>query len=453
MPNAHIIGLGRSGIAAARVLKREGYSVTVSDRNSSETLQQQEQLLNQEGITVKLGYSLQLENGELPQLIVVSPGVPWDAPLLLRARELGIETIGEMELAWRYLKSPWVAITGTNGKTTTTALIAAIFQAGAFNAPACGNIGYAACELALADTPPDWVVAEISSYQIESSASVAPRIGVWTTFTPDHLSRHKTLENYFNIKAQLLTQSEYQVFNGDDPYLRNNAPARFPNAYWTSVKGKADLVNGKGAYIEDGWVFFESEKILPANALKMVGDHNQQNLLMAVAAARLAGIEPDAIANAITNFPGVSHRLEHICTWSEIDFINDSKATNYDAAEVGLNAVASPVILIAGGEAKAGDDTGWMKKIQEKAAAVLLIGDAAAAFAKRLEEIGYTNFQIVETMENAIPKSAELAKQYQAKVVLLSPACASFDQYQNFEQRGDHFRQLCLQFVELASSS
>lgn len=453
MPNAHIIGLGRSGIAAARVLKREGYSVTVSDRNSSETLQQQEQLLNQEGITVKLGYSLQLENGELPQLIVVSPGVPWDAPLLLRARELGIETIGEMELAWRYLKSPWVAITGTNGKTTTTALIAAIFQAGAFNAPACGNIGYAACELALADTPPDWVVAEISSYQIESSASVAPRIGVWTTFTPDHLSRHKTLENYFNIKAQLLTQSEYQVFNGDDPYLRNNAPARFPNAYWTSVKGKADLVNGKGAYIEDGWVFFESEKILPANALKMVGDHNQQNLLMSVAAARLAGIETDAIANAITNFPGVSHRLEHICTWSEIDFINDSKATNYDAAEVGLNAVASPAILIAGGEAKAGDDTGWMKKIQEKAAAVLLIGDAAAAFAKRLEEIGYTNFQIVETMENAIPKSAELAKQYQAKVVLLSPACASFDQYQNFEQRGDHFRQLCLQFVELASSS
>lgn len=453
MPNAHIIGLGRSGVAAARVLKREGYSVTVSDRNSSETLQEQQQQLANEGITVKLGYSLQLENGDLPQLIVVSPGVPWDAPILLRARELGIETIGEMELAWRYIKSPWVAITGTNGKTTTTALIAAIFQAAGFNAPACGNIGYAACELALADTQPDWVVAEISSYQIESSASVAPKIGIWTTFTPDHLSRHKTLENYFNIKAHLLTRSESQIFNGDDPYLRDNALTKFPNAYWTSVKGKADLINGKGAYIEDGWVFFEGEQILPANSLKMVGDHNLQNLLMAVAAARLAGIEKNAIANAITNFPGVPHRLEHICTWSEIDFINDSKATNYDAAEVGLNAVAAPAILIAGGEAKAGDDTGWLKKIQEKAAAVLLIGDAAAAFAKRLEEIGYTNFLIVETMKNAIPKAAELAKQYQAKVVLLSPACASFDQYQNFEQRGDDFRQICLEFQQQKAGS
>jgi UDP-N-acetylmuramoylalanine--D-glutamate ligase len=444
MPIAHIIGLGRSGNAAARLLKREGWQVTVSDRNNNPNLQQQSEQLISEGIDVKLGYSLELDSPEIPKLIVVSPGVPWDAPLLLRARELGIEAIGEMELAWRYLRNiPWVAITGTNGKTTTTALIAAIFQAAGFNAPACGNIGFAACELALAETPPDWVIAEISSYQIESSASVAPRIGVWTTFTPDHLSRHKTLENYFNIKAHLLVQSENQIFNGNDPYLQNNAPNRFPNAYWTNVKGKAELINGKGAYIEDGWVIFAEEKILPANALKMVGDHNQQNLLMAVAAACLAGIEKDAIAKAINNFPGVPHRLEHICTWQGIDFINDSKATNYDAAEVGLNAVLAPAILIAGGEAKAGDDTGWMSMIKAKTAAVLLIGDAANAFAKRLDEIGYTSYEIVETMESAIPKSAELAKQYQAKVVLLSPACASFDQYQSFEERGEHFRRIC----------
>ncbi|MFB2895949.1 UDP-N-acetylmuramoyl-L-alanine--D-glutamate ligase [Aerosakkonemataceae cyanobacterium BLCC-F50] len=444
MPIAHIIGLGRSGNAAARLLKRVGWQVTVSDRNNNPNLQQQAEQLNSEGIDVKLGYSLELDSPELPNLIVVSPGVPWDAAILIRARELGIEAIGEMELAWRYLRNiPWVAITGTNGKTTTTALIAAIFQAAGFNAPACGNIGFAACELALAETPPDWVIAEISSYQIESSASVAPRIGVWTTFTPDHLSRHKTLENYFNIKAHLLVQSEQQIFNGNDPYLQNNAPKRFANAYWTNVKGKAELISGKGAYIEDDWVIFEEEKIVPANALKMVGDHNLQNLLMAVAAARLAGIGKDAIAKAINNFPGVPHRLEHICTWEGIDFINDSKATNYDAAEVGLNAVMAPAILIAGGEAKAGDDTGWMSMIKAKTAAVLLIGDAANAFAKRLDEIGYTNYEIVETMERAIPKSAELAKQYQAKVVLLSPACASFDQYTSFEERGDHFRRIC----------
>ncbi|NER04434.1 MAG: UDP-N-acetylmuramoyl-L-alanine--D-glutamate ligase, partial [Okeania sp. SIO3C4] len=219
MPKTHIIGLGKSGVAAARLLKKNGWEVELSDRNTSDSLEQQQQQLTQEGITVKLGYSFEPETSL--DLVVVSPGVPWDIPPLQRARESGIETIGEMELAWRYLKSsPWVGITGTNGKTTTTALVAAIFQTAGLNAPACGNIGYAACELALLETPPDWVIAEISSYQIESSSTLAPQIGVWTTLTPDHLSRHHTIENYFNIKASLLNRSQIQVFNSDDSYMR-----------------------------------------------------------------------------------------------------------------------------------------------------------------------------------------------------------------------------------------
>lgn len=454
MPNAYVIGLGKSGVAAARLLRREGWQVRVKDRGTSDSLLQQQAELAAEGIPVDLGDGL--NPAELSpaavELIVVSPGVPWDAPGLVRARELGIETIGEMELAWRFLRDhPWVGITGTNGKTTTTALIAAIFQAAGLNAPAFGNIGYAACEVAMAATKPDWAIAELSSYQIESSPQIAPQIAIWTTFTPDHLNRHKTLENYYNIKAHLLSQAKYQVFNGDDPYLRSmgqqqGTPIR-SDTVWTSVNGKAGLIGSisDGIYIEDGWVRTEKEIILPVNLLRMPGKHNQQNLLMAVAAARLAGIEKSAIARAIGSFPGVSHRLEHICTWQGIDFINDSKATNYDAAEVGLSAVNSPAILIAGGEAKIGDDVAWIKTIQQKAAAVLLIGSAAPAFAQRLEQAGYTNFEIVETMERAVPRSAELAKQFAAKVVLLSPACASFDQYQNFEQRGDHFRQLCLE--------
>ncbi|MBP5972433.1 UDP-N-acetylmuramoyl-L-alanine--D-glutamate ligase [Brasilonema sp. CT11] len=473
MPKAHVIGLGKSGIAAARLLKREGWEVELGDRNTSLDLLKQQQELAKEQITVKLGYSLELNDSDLPQLIVVSPGVPWDIPVLIQARELGIKTIGEMELAWQHLQSvPWVGITGTNGKTTTTALIAAIFQEAGLNAPACGNIGYAACEVALSvengkvgeavtsSSPSphhnqiDWVIAELSSYQIESSSSLAPRIGVWTTFTPDHLSRHKTLENYYNIKAHLLRQSQLQVFNGDDPYLRKVGASDWFDAYWTSVKGKDDLIGSKGYYIEDGWVVeklnanSQPERIVEVSALRMVGEHNQQNLLMSVAAARLAGIDQDAIVRAISTFPGVPHRLEHICTWEGIDFINDSKATNYDAAEVGLVSVKSPVILIAGGEAKAGDDTNWIAKIKDKAACVLLIGTAAPPFAKRLQEEGYQNYEIVETMEKAVPRSAELAKRYQASVVLLSPACASFDQYANFEQRGDHFRQLCLELVD-----
>ncbi len=448
---AHVIGLGKSGIAAARLLKRDGWEVTLSDRNLSESLVPQQQELAAEGITVDLGFNFDPQAiGPTLERVVVSPGVPWDAPGLVRARELGIETMGEMELAWQHLQSrPWVGITGTNGKTTTTALIAAIFQAAGFHAPACGNIGYAACELALAETPPNWVIAELSSYQIEASRTVAPRIGVWTTFTPDHLSRHKTLENYFSIKAHLLNQAQLQVLNGDDPYLREHAPQRWPNACWTSVKGQAELLGDPafGVYIEDGWAIAQGEPILEVASLRMVGAHNQQNLLMAVAAARLAGIEKEAIAHAVATFPGVSHRLEHICTWQGIDFINDSKATNYDAAEVGLASVNAPAILIAGGEAKEGDDTGWMRIIQTKAAAVLLIGDAAPAFARRLGEISHPRYEIVETMDRAITKAAELAPQLGARVVLLSPACASFDQYQNFEQRGDHFRQLCLEIL------
>jgi UDP-N-acetylmuramoylalanine--D-glutamate ligase len=262
------------------------------------------------------------------------------------------------------------------------------------------------------------------------------------------------LENYYNIKACLLRQSEIQIFNGDDAYLRKVGLSDWPDAYWTSVQGKDFLIGEKGFYIQDGWVVQthydgseQDQPIVEVSALRMVGKHNQQNLLMAVAAARLAGIDKDAIARAISEFPGVPHRLEHICTWEGIDFINDSKATNYDAAEVGLASVPSPVILIAGGEAKAGDDHAWMAKIKAKAAAVLLIGDAANAFAQRLQEVGYTNYKIVETMDKAVSKAAELAKQYQAAVVLLSPACASFDQYPNFEVRGEHFRQLCLEWV------
>jgi len=464
MPNAHVIGLGRSGIAAARLLKQEGWTVTVSDSKTSESLQQQQQVLNVEGITVKLGYSLTLDDGDLPELIVVSPGVPWDIPVLIEARNRGIDTIGEMELAWRYLKSsPWVGITGTNGKTTTTALIAAIFQAAGFHAPACGNIGYAACELALkkqgsrgveeqgskgrenaSQSQIDWVIAEISSYQIESSQELAPTIGVWTTFTPDHLNRHKTLENYYTIKAELLSRSHDQILNGDDPYLHQLGTTHWSKAYWTSVRGR-DATPRPWVYIENGWVMVESEPIVPVDSLRMVGNHNQQNLLMAVAAARLAGIEKQAIVEAITNFPGVPHRLEHIITWQGIDFINDSKATNYDAAQVGLAAVDSPVILIAGGEAKAGDDTHWLNTIQSKAAAVLLIGEAASAFAQRLQEVGYYRYEILETMARAVPRAAELAQQDNAPVVLLSPACASFDHYQSFEHRGDDFRQQCLQ--------
>jgi UDP-N-acetylmuramoylalanine--D-glutamate ligase len=445
MPTAYVIGLGKSGNAAARLLQRQNWAVVVSDRSATANPAD----LQAEGIRVNLGESFDPIQAK-PDLIVVSPGVPWDLPSLVKAREMGIETIGEMELAWQSLTQiPWVAITGTNGKTTVTALTAAIFQAAGHNAPAFGNIGYAACEVALLERTPDWAIAELSSYQIESSPSVAPKIGIWTTFTPDHLARHKTLQTYFNLKAHLLAQAQEQIFNGDDPHLRHMGHmGEFPvldEACWTSVQGRSQVVGDpdRAAYIEDGWVIVRGEPIVQADALRMVGAHNQQNLLMAVAAAHIAGIPANAIASAVAAFPGVEHRLEPICTIDGVDYINDSKATNYDAAAVGLKAVAAPAILIAGGDPKEGDDAAWLAMIQAQAAAVLLIGTAAPAFAQRLDAVGYEQYEIVETMERAVARSAILAAATAAKVVLLSPACASFDQYSSFEQRGDHFRQLC----------
>jgi UDP-N-acetylmuramoylalanine--D-glutamate ligase len=446
MTQAYIIGLGKSGIAAAKLLQKKGWQVTLCDRNNTPNLQASQQELEKIGLKVKLGYTPSLTPENLPNLIVVSPGVPWDSPLLMEARKLKIDTIGELELAWRYLsKTPWVGITGTNGKTTTTALVGAMFQAAGLNAPTCGNIGHPATELALEDKKLDWVIGEISSYQIESSQELAPRIGLWTTFTPDHLSRHQTLENYYHIKATLLHRSHQQVINGDDPYLRNQGIENWKNSYWTSVKGKSHLPcdPSRGVYLEDTWVTAFGELILPISLFKMVGRHNQQNLLMAVAAAKLAGIDKGAIATAITSFTGVPHRLEFVKTYQGVDFINDSKATNYDAAEVGLKAVNGPVILIAGGEAKEGDDSAWIAKIKDKAAAVLLIGDAGVAFGKRLQECGYEAYEIVETMDKAVKLAAQMCQQLPVKVVLLSPACASFDQYQSFEHRGEHFKELC----------
>lgn len=458
MPNAEIIGLGRSGIAAARLLKQDSWNVTLGDAATSEKiikrsngreLQSAKSELEQEDIAVKLGHTPDLTSENAPDLIVVSPGVPWDIPVLVQARKQNIDTIGEIELAWRYLKSvPWIGITGTNGKTTTTALIAAIFKIAGKNAPACGNIGHAACELALEQNNSlDWIVAELSSYQIEASSELSPKIGIWTTLTADHLSRHKTLANYQNIKASLIDRSHLKILNGDDPYLRQMDVEKWQNVYWTSVKGKDKLVGtpDKGVYVEDAWIVAMGELICPISLFKMPGAHNQQNLLMAVAATKLAGIDKSAIAQAIATFSGVPHRLEYIRTHQGIDFINDSKATNYDAAEVGLASVNASVILIAGGEAKEGDDSKWVEQIKTKAAKVLLIGSAGEAFAQKLSQSDYQSYEIVETMDNAVKRAIEVAKEYQAKVVLLSPACASFDQYQSFEHRGEHFRQLCQQ--------
>ncbi|MEN9217076.1 MAG: UDP-N-acetylmuramoyl-L-alanine--D-glutamate ligase [Gloeomargarita sp. HHBFW_bins_162] len=439
---ALVLGLGKSGMAAARLLVRQGYQVQVQDTSNSPGLLQQKSELEPLGVTITLEQPFTIP-APLPELVVVSPGVPWNVPVLQELRAQGVDVIGEMGLAWRSLcPYPWVGITGTNGKTTTTSLIAAILTTAGYRAVACGNIGTPACDLVGQDV--DWIVAEISSFQIESSPEIAPQIGVWTTFTPDHLDRHHTLENYCRIKTHLLAQSQVKVFNADDPYLRANFSQRWPDILWTSTQGMSHLPPSQktGIYIENKQVIVEGKAIFNLDNFAMSGNHNRQNLLLAIAVAHVLHIPPAVITQAMQNFPGVPHRLEVLGTHQGITYINDSKATNYDAAQVGLASMTEPTILLAGGKAKVGDDHTWLQTIQDKAAGVVLFGASAHQFAERLRSINYTDFVVVNDLAEAVTAAQELAQRARAKIILLSPACASFDQYPNFEARGDHFRQL-----------
>ncbi|MFN3927397.1 MAG: UDP-N-acetylmuramoyl-L-alanine--D-glutamate ligase [Pseudanabaenaceae cyanobacterium] len=439
MSSAYVLGLGKSGTAALRLLSAQGYHVQGFDSNDNESLKVKQLDLQTRGIPVYLGRFPDFGAEPLPELIVVSPGINWYHPTLEQARSLGIRVIGEVELGWQYLQHlPWVGITGTNGKSTTTALIAQIWQSAGIRTIACGNIGVPICEVALNLQNLEWVIAELSSYQIEASPSVSPEIGIWTTFTPDHLDRHGTLENYSRIKGSLLKNSKYAILNGDDAYLES-VRHHWQGGIYTSVKSQ----------IRDGWVWYRGEQILPVSCFQLLGEHNLQNLLMAVTAAKLAGIRNGAIEAGARQFKGMPHRLEIVHRYQNLRFINDSKATNYDAGVVALRSVNAPSILIAGGQAKEGDPQVWLELIKQKVSHVLLIGSASKLFANLLAGVGFTNYEITQTLERAIPRAVVLGQAINAQVdVLLSPACASFDQFANFEERGDRFRSLCQQYQE-----
>ncbi len=314
-------------------------------------------------------------------------------------------------------------------------------------APYCGNIGVPACALARQQPPPEWAIAELSSYQIEGTVHLSPQVGIWTTLTPDHLERHGTLERYYSIKASLLHRSKVAILNGDDPFLAHHGPGWFPQALWTSISGSHPQALARGATIADGIVYFAGEKILSLQSFRLLGDHNRQNLLLAVAAACQAGISPGAIAQAVAEFGGVPHRLEHLGTHRGVTWINDSKATNYDAAEVALRSVPGAIILLAGGRAKAGDPAPWLAQVRQRVVHTVVFGEAAPFFAQLLTESGSLPYNSVDTLLSAVASAWEQAQRFAPVTILFSPACASFDQFANFEQRGDSFRSLCQPYL------
>ncbi|MFO7627986.1 MAG: UDP-N-acetylmuramoyl-L-alanine--D-glutamate ligase [Prochlorococcaceae cyanobacterium] len=454
-PLTVVVGLGRSGIGAARWLQAQGTPVQLIESQRNPALEARAQQLATEGISVLLDCPLSLETfAALPQppgRVVVSPGIPFDHPTLVALRAGGIPVQGEMSVAWEASAgTPWIGITGTNGKTTVTHLVSHLLRHGGLDAPMCGNVGLGAAELALSrqrqgQQAPDWLVVELSSYQIEASAELAPRIGLWTTLTPDHLERHGSLDHYRAIKRGLLERSAIRVLNADDPDLRAHAVGWDRPVRWVSAGQRANLPAGQQAHlwIEAGQVHAAGGPLFEASCLAMPGAHNRQNLLMATAVGLEAGLDPAQMEAAFRAFPGVPHRLERIRERGAISWFNDSKATNYDAAEVALLALEGPLVVLAGGQAKQGDAAGWLRQLQRQAAAVVLFGAAAETFGSMLEQAGYSgSVRLVEGLAEAVSAAAELAPALGCTSVLLSPACASFDQYSDFEARGDHFRQL-----------
>ena len=449
-----VIGLGRSGMGAARLLKALHHDVCVFESEQTPQLEQRAAILRREGIDVELGQPLQFQLFQRlrPDAVVLSPGVRWDHPVLIDLRAQDLPVFNEMELAWHSLKDhPWIGITGTNGKTTITTLLGHLLRQSGCDAPTCGNIGTLATDLAMEcrkGRRPDWLVVEVSSFQIEASPSLAPRIGIWSNLTPDHLDRHGSLAAYGAIKASLISRSDIQVLNADDPELRTRR-SHWPQAQWVTCGPAANLEPGISAAlaVEDGMVASPQGPLFPVDTLPLPGKHNVSNMLLATAAALKVGLLPEQIAAGLRCFPGVPHRLERLGTCQGITYFNDSKATNFEAACTALDTLDGPLLLLAGGRAKQGcDPDRWFHRIADKAAAVLLYGEAAAAFAQQLQHACPAVPRLQEPgLAEAVPRAHALALEQGVTTVLLSPACASFDQYPGFEARGDHFRSLVQQ--------
>jgi UDP-N-acetylmuramoylalanine--D-glutamate ligase len=457
-----VVGLGRSGIGAARLLHDQGQPVCLIESRRTPTLERTAEELHRQGIAVELGLPLKPESlagvaalgGAPPAAVIVSPGIRWDHPLLVQLRQQGVAVHGELVVAWQASRTvPWIGITGTNGKTTVTHLVSHLLQESGVDAPMAGNVGHSAAERVLErrhspEGLPSWLVVELSSYQIEAAPEVAPRIGIWTTLTPDHLERHGTLEAYRAIKRSLLERAELRILNADDPDLRAHAHT-WDRATWISAQGRGLLPDGwsEALWIEGDRVWQstggQERDVMAADALAMPGAHNRQNMLMAAAAGLEAGLSGEQLERAFRSFPGVPHRLERIRELAGVRYYNDSKATNYDAAEVALQAVSGPLVVLAGGEAKRGDASGWLAGLAREARAVVLFGAAQDDFAQLLQGSGFTGLvRRCPGLAEAVPLAAALAHQQACRAVLLSPACASFDQYTDFEARGEHFRQL-----------
>ncbi len=448
-PPILIIGLGRSGVGAAKLLKALGHEVIVLDSSKNDELLSKAVELRKQGIKVHLGTPLKSESFEpwIENLseVVISPSIPWDHQALQELRLQKILIKGEISLAWEKLKHlPWVGITGTNGKTTVTYMLQHVLQSNQLHAPIGGNVGKAATEIALnyhnQKINPDWLIMELSSYQLETTPEITPKIAIWTNLTPDHLERHGTIEKYSNIKERLLINAEIPIYNADDPFLISQRDS-LKKGIWISAEAKNHYSESLDYWINNKGIIMEQQKeLFHSSCLTIPGKHNLQNLLFVIAASRKIGLSGSAIGNCLKAFKGVPHRLEKLGMIDKITIFNDSKATNYESAKLGLIAIPYPAIIIAGGIAKKGDPSEWLIELKRRSRGIVLFGNCALYLEKIIKSSGYKGaIHCCTTLPEALEIALAITLQLRTKSLLFSPACASFDQYKDFEARGDHF--------------
>jgi UDP-N-acetylmuramoylalanine--D-glutamate ligase len=415
-----VIGARRSGLAAIELLRKQGARVTAMDSQPSADIveQREENLLDADAI-------------------VLSPGVPYDLPMLENVRARGIPTIGEVELAFHFLQGPVIGITGSNGKTTTTALTGHVLKQCGIACQVGGNIGTAVASLVASSSPKQWNVLELSSFQLESIVDFHAPIAACLNVTPDHLDRHHTFEIYANTKGRLFdTQrpGDFAVLNYNDATCRAFASRTKARIVWFSSTQKAPA----GVFLNGDSIEFNGSTFMTRSQIKLRGMHNVENVMAAAAVAHLAGARLEEIGAAVASFPGVEHRIEFVRKLNGVEYYNDSKATNVDAALKAIDAFPNGLWIILGGKDKGSDYAPLRAPLAERAKGVLLIGAAAPLIRKALD--GAVPLSDCETLERAVDHAHAHAAP--GDTVLLAPACASFDQFENYERRGERFKHL-----------
>jgi UDP-N-acetylmuramoylalanine--D-glutamate ligase len=464
-----VVGLGKSGLAAAHFLKERGARVTVSDARPATLIAELSELLDQ-GFMVEAG-SHGLLTFRRQDLIVVSPGVPMSTPVLTQVRAMGAHIIGELELGAQFLQGEVIAVTGSNGKTTTTSLLGEILKAAGRPTLVGGNIGLPVTAMVAesvelsrrgggeADPPPTakddnqksknedadkvWSVIEVSSFQLETVETFRPRIAMVLNITPDHLDRHGDFKTYAAAKARITafqTGEDFLVLNGEDKEAQMVAAKTKAQIYWFSARRPIK----QGAFVHGESILFvphvgaKAEPVMPVAEISLVGAHNVENVLAAVCTARLAGVESETIRGAVRAFKAVEHRLEFVREVAGVRYYNDSKATNVDATMKAMEAFAGGIHLILGGKDKDSDYRVLAPLVRERVKTVITVGSAAEKIERQL--VGVVKIESAETLARAVAFAHETA--VPGDTVLLAPACSSFDQFENYEQRGRVFKEL-----------